>query len=128
MEQKIKDQIIDIGEENGWKVDISETSNPNILEVTFSQYTNAGQDFYFEVELKNYNIEDFIKNLGDYYESYDPDAEAYLWLGPDGHGKNGAPYRMVDVLKDMKQAEAMVSDLFDAFTNANDAREFEFKT
>lgn len=30
------------------------------------------------------------KSLEKYYEAYDSDYEAYLWIGTDGHGKNGA--------------------------------------
>ena len=42
------------------------------------------------------------------------DEETYLWLDNRGHGKNGAPYRMRDVLEDMEAAEKMVEDLLDA--------------
>ena len=42
------------------------------------------------------------------------DEEAYLWLDETGHGKNGAPYRMKDVVKDMEEAEKMIDRLLDA--------------
>lgn len=45
---------------------------------------------------------------------FDADAEAYLWLDSNGHGKNGAPYRTKDVLADMEAAEGMVSKLLEA--------------
>ena len=38
--------------------------------------------------------ENFLQELEKYYEAYDPDYEAYPWIGPDGHGKNGAPYHI----------------------------------
>ncbi len=38
----------------------------------------------------------------------------YLWLDGNGHGKNGAPYRMKDVLVDMEAAEGMVCKLLEA--------------
>ena len=41
--------------------------------------------------------ETLIKSVREYYENYDPDEEAYLWIGDDGHGKNGAPYRISDM-------------------------------
>jgi len=41
-------------------------------------------------------------------------VEAYLWLDSNGHGKNGAPYRMRDVLDDMEEAEKMIETLLDA--------------
>lgn len=55
-----------------------------------------------------------IKSVREYYENYDPDEEAYLWIGDDGHGRNGAPYRMRDVLDDMEEAEKMIETLLDA--------------
>ena len=48
-----------------------------------------------------------------YYEDFDPDYEAYLWIGTDGHGKNGAPYRIKDIVSDMEQAEAMIEKLYE---------------
>ena len=41
------------------------------------------------------------------------DYEAYLWIGTDGHGKNGAPYRIKDIVSDMEQAEAMIEKLYE---------------
>lgn len=55
-----------------------------------------------------------VQSMSEYYEGFDVDAEAYLWLDSNGHGKNGAPYRMRDVLDDMEAAERMVEQLFDA--------------
>ena len=57
----------------------------------------------------------FIGNIHDYYENFDVDAEAYIWIGSDGHGANGAPYHIVDIVKDMEEAEAMIADLYEAF-------------
>ena len=37
----------------------------------------------------------------------------HLWLDSDGHGKNGAPYRIREVLDDMEVAERMMNDLLD---------------
>lgn len=51
------------------------------------------------------------KSLEKYYEAYDPDYEAYPWIGPDGHGKNGAPYHIKDIVCDMEAAEAMIDML-----------------
>ena len=43
-----------------------------------------------------------------YYEDFDPDYEAYLWIGDDGHGRNGAPYHIKDIVSDMEEAAALV--------------------
>ena len=43
-----------------------------------------------------------------YYEDFDPDYEAYLWIGDDGHGRNGAPYHIKDIVSDMEEAEEQI--------------------
>lgn len=48
------------------------------------------------------------------------DSEAYLWLDDNGHGKNGAPYRMKDVLADMEAAEKYIESLLDAIRDIDD--------
>ena len=44
----------------------------------------------------------------------DRDYEAYLWIGNDGHGKNGAPYHIKDIVSDMEEAEKQIHDLLEA--------------
>lgn len=60
-------------------------------------------------------MEAFIDNIHKYYEDFDVDEEAYIWIGSDGHGKNGAPYHIADIVKDMEEAEVMMADLYEAF-------------
>lgn len=52
--------------------------------------------------------------MEEYYEGFDADSEAYLWLDGNGHGKNGAPYHMKDVVADMEAAEDMVCKLLES--------------
>ena len=47
-----------------------------------------------------------------------PDYEAYLWIGTDGHGKNGAPYHIKDIVSDMEAAEAMINTLYETLKTA----------
>ena len=42
-------------------------------------------------------------NLRDYINDFDVSYEAYLWLDDTGHGRNGAPYEMIDVYEDMEE-------------------------
>lgn len=58
--------------------------------------------------MKDGDIDTLIENITNFYEDYDPDYEAYLWIGEDGHGKRGAPYHICDIVKDTKEAESMV--------------------
>lgn len=116
-QQELIDRIIEIAESQGFSVRTE--INENKVEFTFSQYTDFGQDFSFEATMKDNNIYTLMDEVYDYYEGYDPDEEAMLWVGPDGHGKNGAPYRLTDVVKDMEQCEQMIKDLSDALSEAN---------
>ena len=98
----------------GWSVDFSEPQTGK-TDVNFAKYTSYGQDFNFSVELEDNDMEAFIDNIHEYYENFDVDEEAYIWIGSDGHGKNGAPYHIADIVKDMEEAEVMMADLYEAF-------------
>lgn len=111
------DEIIKVAEDNGWRVDTDEQSNGDI-ELTFYQYSPAGQDFSFYITLdKDDNICDCAQAVYEYYEAYEPEAETMLWLDSEGHGKNGAPYHMKDLLEDMEACEKMLEDLSIALEN-----------
>ena len=110
----IQQKITEIAEILGWSVDFSESQNGK-TDVNFAKYTSYGQDFNFSVELEDDDMEAFIDNIHEYYENFDVDEEAYIWIGSDGHGKNGAPYHITDIVKDMEEAEVMMADLYEAF-------------
>lgn len=110
----IQQNITEIAEILGWSVDFSELQNGK-KDVNFAKYTSYGQDFNFSVELEDDDMEAFIDNIHEYYENFDVDEEAYIWIGSDGHGKNGAPYHIADIVKDMEEAEVMMADLYEAF-------------
>ena len=97
---KIIKEVVQCAETNGWHVDAEKHQDKNIVIFEFSQFTPAG--------------ESLITDMEEYYEGFDADAEAYLWLDGNGHGKNGAPYHMKDVLADMEAAEGMVCKLLEA--------------
>lgn len=110
----IQQKITEIAEILGWSVDFSESQNGK-TDVNFAKYTSYGQDFNFSVELEDDDMEAFIENIHEYYENFDVDEEAYIWIGSDCHGKNGAPYHIADIVKDMEEAEVMMADLYEAF-------------
>ena len=97
------EKIVRCAEDKGWKVDADTKQSKGSTLFEFSQYTPAGQDFSFRATMK-----------ANHLEGFDVDSEAYLWLDSNGHGKNGAPYRMRDVLDDMEEAEKMIETLLDA--------------
>lgn len=95
-------KFIAIAEELGWSVRKSKN------DIELQQYTSFGQDFSFSV---NRN-EDYIQQVFDHYYNYDPSAEALLWVDDSGHGKNGAPYHLKDVIDDMEEVESMLDELY----------------
>lgn len=101
-------KFIQIAERLGWSV----TKDRYDIELQF--YTDYGQDFNFSV---NRN-EDYVKQVFDYYNSFDPDEEALLWVDDSGHGKNGAPYRLKDIITDMEEVENELEKLYDALISA----------
>ena len=57
----------------------------------------------------------FAKEVVALADGFDPDYETSLWLGPDGHGANGAPYHIRDILDDMDAVQSAYNELADAF-------------
>ena len=110
----VMDLIIRCAETDDWSVDTETNHGRQETEFTFSKYTPAGQDFSFPVTMQGEDLDSLIGNIKEYYDNFDVDEEAYLWLDETGHGKNGAPYRMKDVVKDMEEAEKMIDRLLDA--------------
>ncbi len=107
--------ITECAEANGWHVHTEKYLDADLWLFEFSQYTKAVQDFNFSAEMRYADPDTLIKSVREYYENYDPDEEAYLWIGDDGHGKNGAPYRISDIVADMEDAESIVGTLLEAF-------------
>ena len=105
------EQIIAVATGLGWQV--STTKHENSVAFDFQQYTPKGQDFNVSVEMKDGDFDGFLCGLENFYEGFDPDYEAYLWIGNDGHGKNGAPYYIKDIVTDMEEAEKMIETLYE---------------
>ena len=57
--------------------------------------------------MKGNDTDSLLQEIEEYYKGFDPDYEACLWIG-----KNGAPYRIKDIVNDMEQAEAMIEKLY----------------
>lgn len=113
----IIEQITTVAQGLCWNVEIN-TSEPNLVEFDFQQYTPKGQDFSFSVGMKVDDINGFLNEIEKYYEAFDADYEAYLWIGTDGHGKHGAPYHIIDIVADMEQAEARIKTLYEILKTA----------
>lgn len=114
--EALVDKIIDIAEDDGWSVhnycdDFSE------IELEFSKSSSASQDFSFCISTKSGSQQGFLAEMRDYIDGYDPDYQATLWIDEWGHGKNGAPYRLADIIADMEECKRNMQDLHDVITN-----------
>lgn len=101
-------EFFEICEEHGWSAKKIYTNGKD-ADYELEKYVDE-QDVVQYIQVTG-SFADSMRNL---YECYDPDQEAYLWLGDDGHGKNGAPYRMRDVLEDMEEVEREIEALYRA--------------
>ena len=103
------ERFVAIAEELGWRV--SEEDKENEKEFVFAQYSDAGQDFSVELTIRNNDAKSLINELSRYVSDFDVSEETYKWLDHTGHGKNGAPYDMIDVYKDMEECVEMMEEL-----------------
>lgn len=109
--EKIIDKVTRIAEKENWNVQCEVDEETLTTDFEFSKYTPAGQDFSFRIDMIGANLKQLITNITSYYNDFDVDYETSLWLDEFGHGENGAPYRMRDVLEDMEAAENMIWEL-----------------
>ena len=103
---KIPQNLIDLLEEEDYSVYDDDSGY-----VEISKYSTAGQDWSTVIALGE-DINEFADNIYSAYESYDPEYEASLWIGDDGHGKNGAPYHIKDIVEDMEECEGFIRRLY----------------
>lgn len=119
---KLITAIIEIASDKGFSVSY-DTENDDLTVFEFRQNTSMGQDFHITCQMNGSDIATLIEDVENCYNAYDPDTEAMLWLDNDGHGKNGAPYRMKDVLEDMEECEMMIQELLMALIVGNSNQE-----
>lgn len=93
----------EIAEQNGWSVSEDEDY------IELSQYTTQGQDFSFSINKHN----NYCEEVYSYYEDFDPSEEAIKWVDSSGHGRNGAPYLLKDIIADMEEVKEMVYNLYE---------------
>lgn len=110
--EEFVNRITAIAEDDDWSVH-NHSENYDKVDLYLSKYFNAGQDFGFYVECETGDADEFINAVEGYYNSYDPYEEAALWIGPDGHGKNGAPDDLKDLIADMEECKDNMKGLVD---------------
>jgi len=91
----------------------SRDTNGELYQIGISKllpYHSHEMNFILECE-KN-NPSSCLEAFKLLYDNYDADYETSLWIGEDGHGKNGAPYHIKDIVEDMEAAEKYILDLY----------------
>lgn len=101
-------------EKLGWDVEWYENNGEPW--VSFDNHAPQGNEVCIECPCKK--LSDIVDWIYNEWDNYDPSYEASLWIGNDGHGKNGAPYEMGDVYKDMCDSEDMIYDLYSTLNYA----------
>ena len=99
------DKVIELAESLDWNVTVDGN------DVDFQYYTNYGQDCHMDITLTE-DFDKFTDEIYSYYENYDVSEETALWIDESGHGKNGAPYDIEDILNDMKEFESAIHELW----------------
>lgn len=90
--------------------------------LSFYTTTPAGKDANIEIFVDSEDTMDSIADkIFDYYDGFDVSTETYLWLDNEGHGKNGAPYEMRDVLEDTEWEESWIYDVYAIFRDWKDS-------
>jgi hypothetical protein len=93
-------KYIDICEKLGWNVEEEDDGR-----LYLSQYSPAGEDFGISVDADN-----IVEDVGDYYDTFNPDDHAYMWYGRN----NGEPSSLRDLLDDAEAIDNMLKELYDA--------------
>ena len=81
----------------------------------YSKYSSAGQDFSLVFDVSP-DMSDFEISFLIALDNFDVSEQTYIWLDESGHGKNGAPYEMKDVLGDMEECQKKAQEFIDDFT------------
>lgn len=119
-------QIYAAADRAGWNCTIRK--NKEDWYICFNTDTHFGQDACFEYNVQT--LEQIKDEIYDTYTNYDPSEEAMLWVGEDGHGKNGAPDDIRDIITDMEEVEEMLNNLYLALNGRQleSEREDKFQT
>ena len=120
------EKLLDIAKQSRWDV------APSVFDDFSTGYTLTGLSPYgleLSVELPardtngNKSPEVLVKELRKFYETYNPEQEALLWIGPDAKGRCGAPARLTDVIKDMNACKRKLQRLLNAWENVAEPKQ-----
>lgn len=110
-------EFLKYAEEMDWSYSESESPNGGQTCVELERSSPQDQDFIVTIWFETDNECDFADKLEEYWRDFDPSEEAVNWIGPDGHGTNGAPHDLQDIINDMVDCKEMLRELMVAFHN-----------
>lgn len=102
-------QFIKICKGEGWKVNYDSDSESMEL----YKFSPAGEDFGIYITGENAN--ELIKELDDYYETFDPEDHAVCWYGVG----RGEPSSLRELLDDAEAIKEMMYSLLQKLNNNN---------
>lgn len=100
----MNETIENIAELCGWKVFIDNTT------FEFEQMIGT-HDFVFAIQCEEKSLKSFVIQLENYLKNFDVDYETSIFIGKDGHGTNGAPYHIKDILDQTYLAKEQMAAL-----------------
>lgn len=104
----LNEKYIDACESLGWTVTEYEDGSADL-----SQYSPAGEDFSFCVETEN-----FAEEIRAYYNGFDPDEHAEMWIEAKRNGVGGVP-SIRCLIEDADAIDSMLEDLAIAVAQAD---------
>ena len=106
MNDKLRHLIEDKADELGWSVSCDDEGGWE-----FSKNSPAGEDFSFYV-----GGGDIVKDIYEYYEGFDPDEHAKMWIEAQGRVE-GVPSSIRTLIDDAEDIDEMLKELADALVD-----------
>lgn len=107
------------------ELDLSYEMDTEAEELEISAYSPEGQDCFVTFNAKY--MKDLLRDMAEWLYDYDADYEASLWIGDDGHGKNGAPYHIADIVADMEWWHNQIDTLHDKLVAIDQQTEYAYE-
>ena len=110
--------FLKLAEDLDWIYNVDDTPDERgEVCVELEKHSPQDQDFIVSIWFETDNECDFADKLEEYWRGFDPSEEAINWVGPDGHGMNGAPYDLQDIINDMVDCKEMLRELVVKYHN-----------
>ena len=107
------------------KLDLSFELDAESQTLEISTYSPEGQDC--SATFKADYMENLLRDMAEWIYDYDADYQASLWIGDDGHGRNGAPYHLKDIVTDMEWWRDQIDELHDRLCEIDQEREYTYE-